>query len=86
MSRLHVCVDLSLDPSGRLIVIGLLDCCTFFTIVPGRKTFPVTPASDMAYLLVLLMINVEYAVSIFLFYRLLMILIFFIVAIGIGGF
>ena len=24
MSRLHVCVDLSLDPSGRLIKIGLI--------------------------------------------------------------
>ena len=39
MSRLHVCVDLSFYPSGRLIEIGLLAGCTFFTGVPGRKIF-----------------------------------------------
>ena len=39
MSRLHVCVDLSFDHSGRLIDIGLLAGCTFFTGVPGRKIF-----------------------------------------------
>ena len=35
MSRLHVCVDLSLDPSEILIEIGFFSGCTFFTGVPG---------------------------------------------------
>ena len=35
MSRSHVCVDLSLDMSGRLIEIGFFAGCTFFTGVPG---------------------------------------------------
>ena len=66
MSRLHVYVDLILDPSEKLIVIGLIAGCRFFTVVPGRKKIPVSPASSMASLLVIFMIDVEYAVFIFL--------------------
>ena len=76
MSRLHVCVDLSLDPSGKLIEIGLLAGCTFVTGVPGRTKFPVAPASATASCLVIYIIYVEYAVSIYLLFRLLMIIVF----------
>ena len=48
MSRLHGCVDLSFDPSGRLMGIGLLAGCIFFTGVPGRMKYPVAPVSDIA--------------------------------------
>ena len=39
MSRLHVCVDLILNPSGKLMDIGLLSGCTFSTGVSGRNHF-----------------------------------------------
>ena len=39
MSRLHVCVDLSLDLSGRLMEICFIASCTLFTGLPGRKNF-----------------------------------------------
>ena len=76
MSRLHVCVDLSLDPYVILIVICLLAGCIFFTGVTGRENFSVSPESAMASLLFILMIDVEYAVSVFLFVRLLIIFVF----------
>ena len=47
MSRSHLCVDLSLDLSGILIVIGFLAHCTLFTGVPGRIKCPVSPASSI---------------------------------------
>ena len=65
MSRLHLCVDLSFDLSGILIVIGFLAHCTLFTGVPGRKKCPVAPASTVASLLVILVIDVEYDISVF---------------------
>ena len=75
MYRLHVCVDLSLDPSGRSTEIGFLDGCTFVTVVPGRKKCPVAPASAMASYLVICIIDVDYAVSICLLVRFLMIIV-----------
>ena len=75
MSRSHLCVDLSLDPSGRLIEIGLSAGCKFFTGVPGRKTFPVAPTSSIASLCVILISDVEYAVSVILGVRFLMIIV-----------
>ena len=45
MSKLHMCVDLILDPSGILILIGLSAGCKLFTVVPGRKKWPLAPAS-----------------------------------------
>ena len=67
MSRLNECFDLSLDLSGILIEIGLLASCTLFTGFAGRKKLPVAPALAMASCLVVLIIHVEYAVSIFNF-------------------
>ena len=64
MSRSHVCVELSLDFPGRLIYIGLISGCKLFTGVPGRKTFPVAPASDISSLFFVFISIVEYAVSI----------------------
>ena len=58
MSMLHVCVDLSLDPSMRLTEIYLLAGCTFFTGVPGRKKCPVDSASTMASCLIIFIIDV----------------------------
>ena len=40
MFRSHVCIDLSFDPYGRLIEIGLSAGCKFFTGVPGRDNSP----------------------------------------------
>ena len=53
MSRLHVCVDLSFDPSGRLTDIDFLAGCTLFPGFPGRTKCPVAPVSDMAYCLII---------------------------------
>ena len=75
MYRLHVCVYLSLDPSGKLMEIGLLVGCTLFTGFSVRKKFPVAPASAMASCFVIYIIDGEYAVSICLFFRLLMIVV-----------
>ena len=76
MSRLHVCVDLSLDLSGRLIEIDLISGCKFFTGVPGRKKCHVAPASGIAPLFFIFVIDVYYAVSVLLGVWLLMILVF----------
>ena len=75
MSRLHVCVDLSLDISGELIEIVLISGCKLFTGVPGKTKFPVAPASDIASLFVIFVVDVEYVVSILLGIWLLMIVI-----------
>ena len=48
MSRSHVYVNLSLDPSGIFIEIGLIAGCRLFTGVPGRTKCPVAPASVIA--------------------------------------
>ena len=53
MSRLHVCVELCLDPSDILMEICLLDGCTLFTGVPGRTKCLVAPVSAMASCLVI---------------------------------
>ena len=66
MSRLHVCTDLSLDPSGRLIDIGLISGCIFLNFVPGRKQCTVDPASDIAFLFFIFISDVEYSVSVVL--------------------
>ena len=68
MYRLHVCVDLSLYLSRRFMDIGLLSGCTLCTGVPGTKKFPVAPASAMASCLVIFIIYVDYAVSIYLLF------------------
>ena len=75
MSRLHVCVDLSLDPSGRLMEIGFLAGCRFFTGVPCKTKCSVAPESITTSCLVICMIDVEYYVSICLFIRLLIIIV-----------
>ena len=75
ISRLYVCVDLSFDLSGILIVIGLIAGCTLFTGVTGRTKCLVAPASAMASCFVILIIGVWYAVFVFLFFRLLMIVV-----------
>ena len=74
-SRSHVCVELSLDPYGILIEIGLGAGCKLFTNVPGRKKFPVSPASAISSLFVIFVSDVEYSVSVVLFFQLLMIVV-----------
>ena len=64
MSRLHVCVDISFYPSGRLMGLGFLAGCKFFTGVTGRKKCPVALVSSMASCLDICIIDVEYSVSI----------------------
>ena len=66
ISRSHVCIDLSLDLSGRFIEIGLSAGCNCFTGVPGRSKYPVAPTSAIASLCVIYISNVEYGVSIVL--------------------
>ena len=58
MSRLHVCLYLSSDLSGRLMDICLLAYFTLFTVFPGRKKYPVFPASAMASCFVICIIDV----------------------------
>ena len=53
MSRLHVFIDLGLDPSGILMEIGFLAGSTFFTGVTGSKKYPVAPASALTSCLVI---------------------------------
>ena len=72
MSGSHMCVDLSFDLSRRFADIGLLPGCTLFDRVPGRKKFPVAHIFAMEYCLDICIIDVEYAVSIYLLVRLLM--------------
>ena len=67
-----MCVELNLDPSGRFIEIGLMAGCKFFTSVLGRIVFPIAPASAIASLFFIFMINVGYDVYILLGVRLLM--------------
>ena len=73
--RLHVYIDLSLDPSGILIDIGLLSGCKLFNGVTCRKKCLISPASAIASLFVIFMIVLEYAVSILLGVRLSMIVV-----------
>ena len=76
ISRSHVCIDLSLDMSGRLIEIGLSSCCKIFTSVTGRTKCPVDPESAISSLFFIFVSDVEYAVSIVVGVWLLMIVIF----------
>ena len=64
MSMLQVCVVFIFDPPGILMEIGVLDGCTFFTGVPGRKKFDVAPVSTILSCLDICISGVEYAVSI----------------------
>ena len=73
MSGLHMCVELSFDPSGILMEIVLIASCKFLTGVPGRKKCLFAPASSMASFLVIYIIDVEYVVSICLLVQFLMI-------------
>ena len=66
MSRLHVCVDLSLDLPEILIEIGLIAGCKLFTGVPGSKKCTVDPEYSIYSLFFIFMRYVEYAVSIVL--------------------
>ena len=68
MCRLHVCVDLSLYPSGILMKIRLLAGCTLFTGIPSMTKFLVAPESNMVYCFVICIIDVKYAVSVCLFF------------------
>ena len=75
MSRLHMCVDLSVDLSGRLTEIGFIAGCTFFTGVLGRTKYPVAPESDMASFLAICIIDIDYAFFICSLVRLLIIIV-----------
>ena len=66
ISRLHVCVDLSFYPYGRLMKIGLLAGCTFFTGFPGSTKCPVAPVSAMTSSLGIYIIDVDYSFSVYL--------------------
>ena len=45
ISNLHVCVDLIVSPSGRLIAKYLVACEMSVNGVPGSKKWPVAPDS-----------------------------------------
>ena len=49
MSRLHVCVDLMVQPLGRMIVIGLVENFRFGTDAPPTRKCPVVPESEIAH-------------------------------------
>ena len=66
ISRLHVTVELSFDPSGRLTEIGLLASCILFTVVPGRAKCPVATVSAMDSCLDICIADVDYAGFIYL--------------------
>ena len=68
-----MCVDISLDPSGRLIEIGFIAGFKFFTGVRVRTKYPFAPASDIASVFFIFNTDVEYAVYIVLGVRLLII-------------
>ena len=48
MVILHICVDLTLLPSGRLIVIGLMVGFIFSMSVPSITKIDVAPVSAIA--------------------------------------
>ena len=75
MSRLNVYVEPSFDMSRILTEIGLLADYTFFTEVPGRKKCSLAPVSTMEYCLDICITDVEFAVSICLLVRLLMMIV-----------
>ena len=47
ISRLHVCVEFIMLPSGRVILIGVSGGITLMTGALGRQKFPVVPESEM---------------------------------------
>lgn len=47
MSRLQVCVDCILLPSGKVILMGLIAICLFVTGASSCRKCPVAPESDM---------------------------------------
>jgi len=49
MSRLHVCVDRTWEPSGRVMVNGALAIFLFVTGAPSTKKCAVAPESNKAY-------------------------------------
>ena len=49
ISKLHVCVDNSFDPSGIMICIGFWAGCLFIAGAPSTKKCPVAPESEMAH-------------------------------------
>ena len=48
MSSVQVCVDVRQSPSGRFILSGCRALFMFVTGVPGKKKWPVAPASATA--------------------------------------
>lgn len=49
ISRLHVCVDLIMDPSGNLMESGEFVGLSFLTAAPFTRKCAVAPESKMAY-------------------------------------
>ena len=47
ISRLHVCVEFIMLPSGRVILIGVSVGSTLMTGALGRQKCPVVPESEM---------------------------------------
>ena len=70
-----MCVDISLDPSGRLIKIGFIAGFKLFTGVHVRTKCPFAPASDIASVFFIFHTDVEYAVYIVLGVRLFIIVV-----------
>ena len=48
MSRLHMCVDCRIDPSGSMTVMGEVASCLFWTRVPSNMKWLVAPELLMA--------------------------------------
>ena len=53
MSMLHMWVDWTTLPLGRVILRGLVDGCLFTTGEPSTMKWPVAPESEMAYFIAL---------------------------------
>jgi hypothetical protein len=47
MAMLHMCVDFTLRPSGRLIINGLDATCLFATLMPSMTNMDVAPMSSI---------------------------------------
>ena len=48
MSKLHVWVDCRIEPSGMVMVMGLLSICLLMTCACARMKWPVAPESPRA--------------------------------------
>ena len=63
MSSWHVWIWFVWSPSGRFMVSGLVAILMFFSGVPGRKTFPVDPASAISWYISMLVFDLLNIVS-----------------------